>query len=425
MAANTKNRDPLLWRFSLYGFLKNQQYYEPFFLLVLQAKGLSFFQIGLLYSFREICVNVLGVPAGFLADLYGRRSSLLICFSAYIASFLGFALTANLPWLFASMFAFAVGESFRSGTHKSMIFHHLRLSGRESEKTVVYGFTRSWSKIGSAVSSLLSGLLVLFTGSYARIFLFTIPPYLVNMVNVGTYPKALEGEMTAQPKTFSVRAIFGTMVRETRACVGQKDLRGLFVESAVLQAIAKTVKEYLQPLVVASMTGFVLMGPLAKLDQVRRSAFLLGILYFLLNGVAAWASRNAHHFDALERRRTPWLWIAIAIVGALIGFGSATRGVVPGAMAVAIIGFLLLVLMENIWRPLFLDRLDDVSDSKFGSAVLSVEAQFQSLAVMVCAPVVGKVADHFGLPGVGGLVVVMGIATGVFSSLRKSPSPIP
>ncbi len=146
-------KDPLLWRFSLYGFLKNQQYYEPFFFLVLQGKGLSFFLIGLLFSFREICVNVMGIPAGFLADLYGRRRALVLCFGAYILAFLGFALTRGLPCLFLSMFAFAVGESFRSGTHKAMIFHHLRLTGREAEKAIVYGITRSWSKTGSAVSS--------------------------------------------------------------------------------------------------------------------------------------------------------------------------------------------------------------------------------------------------------------------------------
>ena len=132
--------DRLLWRFSLYGFLKNQQYYEPFFLLVLRSKGLSYFQIGLLHSFREIGVNLMGIPAGFLADMRGRRTALVLCFAAYILSFLGFALTTSFPSLLLSMFAFSVGESFRSGTHKAMIFHHLRMSGRESEKAVVYGF---------------------------------------------------------------------------------------------------------------------------------------------------------------------------------------------------------------------------------------------------------------------------------------------
>ena len=410
-------RDPLLWRFSLYGFLKNQQYYEPFFLLVLRAKGLSFFQIGLLYSFREICVNLMGIPAGFLADLKGRRASLLVCFLAYILSFLGFGLLRSFPGLFLSMFAFAVGESFRSGTHKAMIFHHLRLTGRESEKARVYGFTRSWSKAGSALSSLISGLLVLVTGTWSRVFLFAIPPYLVNMLNVGTYPAVLEGE--AQHGKVSVKSAFATMVRETRGCLAHPGQRALFLQSAVLQAMGKTVKDFVQPLAVVALAGWTVAAPVGGLDPVRRSAFVLGLLYFGLNLAAAWASRSAHRFDRVERARVPWLWVAVALSGALVALGSGGHGSPNRATALALAGFVLLVFLENTWRPLFLDRLDEVSDPRFGAAVLSVEAQFASLGVMVCAPLVGWTADRFGLEGVGALVMVVALATGAFCASRK------
>lgn len=419
-------KDPLLWRFSLYGFLKNQQYYEPFFFLVLQGKGLSFFRIGLLFSFREICVNVMGIPAGFLADLYGRRRALVLCFGAYILAFLGFALTQGLPCLFLSMFAFAVGESFRSGTHKAMIFHHLRLTGREAEKAIVYGITRSWSKTGSAVSSLLSGMLVFFTGNFGQIFLWAIPPYLLDMINVGTYPRRLEGEFTGSRPAFSLRANLGTMARETFRCLRNPELRGLFIQSAAIQTAAKTVKDYLQPLVVVSFAGLAIAGRLTtSLDATRRSACLLGLLYFGLNFLAALASRNANRFMRLERGRVPYLWIAVALVGGLIALGSALRAKMAGAIGIAVLGFVLLTLLENVWRPLFMDRLDDVSDSSYGSAVLSVEAQFQSLGIMVCAPLVGKMADRWGLPGVGFFVIALASVVGSHAVLGSKRSKMP
>jgi uncharacterized membrane protein YfcA len=40
----------MLFRFSLYGFLKNQRYFEPFLVLAFLEKGLSFFEIGLLIT---------------------------------------------------------------------------------------------------------------------------------------------------------------------------------------------------------------------------------------------------------------------------------------------------------------------------------------------------------------------------------------
>ena len=44
----------MLFRFSLYGFLKNQRYYDAFLILAFREKGLTFFQIGLLIGFREV-----------------------------------------------------------------------------------------------------------------------------------------------------------------------------------------------------------------------------------------------------------------------------------------------------------------------------------------------------------------------------------
>ena len=43
----------MLVRFSLYGFLKNQRYFEPFIILFFLEKGLSFTQIGLLVLSKQ------------------------------------------------------------------------------------------------------------------------------------------------------------------------------------------------------------------------------------------------------------------------------------------------------------------------------------------------------------------------------------
>ena len=146
----------MIFRFSLYGFLRNQRYFEPFLILAFLQVGLSFFEIGLLIAFRELWVNVLEIPSGAIADLYGRRRSLIFSFAAYIVGFLTFGFTDQFTFFFAAMFFLAIGDAFRTGTHKAMIFTWLRLEGRSDERTRIYGYTRSWSKIGSAVSALIA-----------------------------------------------------------------------------------------------------------------------------------------------------------------------------------------------------------------------------------------------------------------------------
>ncbi|MBT4735493.1 MAG: MFS transporter, partial [Candidatus Marinimicrobia bacterium] len=96
----------MLFRFSLYGFLKNQRYFEPFLMLAFVEKGLSFLQIGVLFAFREVCVNLFEIPSGAVADLYGRRRAMVVSFAAYIVSLATFAMSTNVAWLFAAMFTY-------------------------------------------------------------------------------------------------------------------------------------------------------------------------------------------------------------------------------------------------------------------------------------------------------------------------------
>jgi len=101
----------VLVRFSLYGFLKNQRYFEPFLVLFFLDQGLSFTQIGLLVAVRELSANLLEIPSGALADLYGRRRAMVSSFAAYILSFLVFAGGTIFIHFALAMFLYAFGDA--------------------------------------------------------------------------------------------------------------------------------------------------------------------------------------------------------------------------------------------------------------------------------------------------------------------------
>ena len=172
MAGFVKNRQ--YYKFSLYGFLKNLRFFDAFFILFLVAKGLPYTQIGILYAVREIVINVLEVPSGFVADAYGRKNALLGSFLAYIASFAIFYFSGGFNLFLLAFVFYGIGDAFRTGTHKAMIMDYLKINHWEDQKFDYYGHTRSWSQIGSAVSSLIAGLLVFYTGNYTNIFLYSI-----------------------------------------------------------------------------------------------------------------------------------------------------------------------------------------------------------------------------------------------------------
>jgi len=115
------NKDPQFYKFSLYGFLKNLNFSDPFIILFFVQEGLSYASIGLLFSVKAILVNVLEIPSGIFADGYGKRRAMILCFLAYIGSFIVFFFFHGFPFFLLAMAFFAFGEAFRTGTHKSFI----------------------------------------------------------------------------------------------------------------------------------------------------------------------------------------------------------------------------------------------------------------------------------------------------------------
>ena len=379
----------MIFRFSLYGFLRNQRYFEPFLILAFLQVGLSFFEIGLLIAFRELCVNVLEIPSGAIADLYGRRRSLILSFGAYVVGFLTFGFTDQFAFFFAAMFFLAVGDAFRTGTHKAMIFTWLRLQGRSDERTRVYGYTRSWSKIGAAVSALIAAAFVLATDSYTLVFFLAAVPYIGNIINFLGYPAELEGEpeLRAGPRQVLVH-----MRGSLRAAFGAGGLRRLVLESMGFEGVFHAVKDYLQPILVAASVGAASGIALSDdLSEVQQSALLIGPVYFVLHMLSSAASRNAHRVAAAagsEDGAARWMWGTAAVLFAVI----LAAGLVD-VPAVLILAFIGLSALQDLWRPVLIARFDEHSNEAQGATVLSIESQARRFATMILAPLMGLAVD--------------------------------
>jgi MFS family permease len=380
----------MLKRFCLYGFLKNQQYYEPFLILAFLEKGLSFTLIGLLIGFREICVNVLEVPTGAIADVVGRRRSMVFSFLAYIGAFSIFGLSRQVWPLFAAMGFFSMGEAFRTGTHKAMIFDWLARQGRATQKTKVYGFTRSWSKLGSALSAVIAPVLVIVFRSYSVVFLACIPLYLVNVVNFLTYPAYLDGD---EGGARNVGRILATLRSSLSESVRSRPLRRLFAESMGFEGLFKVTKDYVQPVVRAAAVALPLFVGLA-LAEKQRTALLIGVVYCVLNLLSSYASRHADtvaRAAGSEQKAARWLWRVNFVV-----FGVLTAGLLVGTYGtlVAVAAFVALSVIQNFWRPILISRFADRASPSRTATVLSIESQAKSLFAAVVAPLLGLAVDR-------------------------------
>ena len=384
-------KDRMFRKFSLYGFLKNLRFFEPFILLFFRDADLSFFQIGVLFSIRDVATNLLEVPTGVYADTFGRRRSMVMAFVAYILSFILFFLLPGFAFYALAMILFAFGEAFRTGTHKALILEHLKLHGMQHLKVEYYGRTRAASQLGSALNSLVAAALVFTTGNYRYIFVASILPYVIDLVNLATYPKELDGEL--------VRLRKGEIGEQLRSTL--KTFAGVLRDPLAMRAILnssgfdsffKATKEYLQPILKALAIS---LPVLVLLDDTKRSALIIGAVYFGIYILTSYASRSAASFGRRFKSISQGINVTF-VIGAvcLFGAGLATRWQLD---VLAILVFLALYLLHNVRRPMNVALISDQISNRVMAAGLSAESQFTTILMAILSPILGALADRFGV----------------------------
>lgn len=393
-------KDSMFYRFSLYGFLKNLRFFDPFILLIFRSYGLTYLQIGILYSIREVAANILEIPTGVVADSFGRRRVMVAAFLFYIASFLMFYFFEDMVFLSLAMVLFAFGEAFRSGTHKALILEYLNIKGINDLKVAYYGLTRSASQFGSAVNALIAAGLVFYTGSYRVMFLAATVPYFLDLLNVISYPKILDGKYQRIRKA-EVWNRINTTLGEFRQIFYEKSFLRALLNSSSFAGVFKSAKDYLQPILAALALSVALLN---NLEDTRREAVIIGLVYFGIYILTSLASRRAYQFSERFSSLSKAVNISYIFgIGFLILSGVMTQLQI---ILVAVICFIGLFLINNIRRPINVGIISDQISSQVMASGLSTEAQFTTLFSALFAPLLGLLVDSF---GVGSGIAIIGL----------------
>jgi MFS family permease len=377
-------KDRQYFKFCLYGFLKNLRFFDAFFILFLIQKGLSFTQIGMLYAVREITINVFEIPSGIIADIFGRKTALAGSFLIYIVSFIVFYSSANF-WLFFSAFVFyGMADSFRTGTHKGMIMRYLEINNWQNQKINYYGHTRSWSQKGSALSALLAGLLVFFSGNYQYIFLFSIIPYLMNFGLILSYPYELN--KAHKNKNLGFKAAFKAVIKVLK----QPKVIKIINTASIHTAYLKAIKDYIQPLM---LQVIVLVPVFYGLDVEKKNGLFIGLIYFVIYLITSKASQLASKFAQRDKKH-------IAYRTLIMGFGF---GLMSGLFyhyslwVLSLVAFIGIYVVENIRKPVLTGFITEEVPNDILASVISVQSQLKTIMTAIIAFVFGLCADYFGI----------------------------
>lgn len=405
-------KDRQYFKFCLYGFLKNLRFFEPFLFIFFLQKDLTYLEIGSLYAIREIAINIFEIPSGVIADALGRRLTLASTFMVYIISFLIFFIGQGF-WLFAmAMLFYALADAMRSGINKALIVSYLVRTGQAGLRVDYYGHTRSWSQFGSAISSLLAGVLVFFNENLNTIFLFSIVPYIIDFFNVMSYPKYLDEQPVKKLNTRQKIAATGKLFMQA---LRSRLLLKTLVNASIYGGYYKSLKDFIQPFLKSSIMVVPLF--LALTDHQKLSV-LLGVTYFLMFLASAYASRHAEPIK--NKAGSPVkLLNATLIVGIILGVISGLLMTYLIYPLIIILMFIFLLLLENLRKPSAVAEITTIGQAEVHASVLSVMSQLTSIFTAVFAVIIGLIADVYGLSW--GILAVSLLMLVVYPLVRLKP----
>ena len=156
------------------------------------------------------------------------------------------------------------------------------------------------------------------------------------------------------------------------------------------------------------------------LEDKRRSALVIGLVYFVIYLFTSYASRSAAGFS--QRFRSLGRAINLTFLAGAAFLFVAGLATWSNMAWLAILVFLLFYVLHNLRRPMNVSFISDKISNRVMASGLSVESQFTTLLTAIFAPILGWCADLFGV-GTALMILAAGVLL-LFIIVRVDEKPV-
>lgn len=357
------NVNKLLWLNFSWMFLLIQAIMVPYF----QSRGLSMTEIFLVQAIFSLTLCVLDVPAGYLSDRLGRRSTLML--ASIFKGLGGVLLALARDWTgFAAAYALiGVANSLYSGTDVALLYESQEALPRaQSEPSGLFGRRVFYAQLGFAAAAIFGGLL-----SHISLELTV----LLNSV-FAWIPLLISYRLTEAPRRL-------TPPRSHRAHLGRVYAAVWRDTAAPRRVVAASILYGAAPM----LALFAFQG-LWKEARLPFAAFGLLTAAYSLSGAAA------GRYSARLQRRIGGRGVCL-LLGVLPLAGFLGAGLAPVFIAVALGA--LVEMGQGLTQSYLKEKFNAAVDSDIRATANSVVSLGARLLAAAAGPLLGVLADRRGL----------------------------
>lgn len=276
---------------------------------LLALRGFSMFEIGMLESIFHIVSSSFEIPSGVVADVFGRKKTMVL---ASLVSFVSglFMILSNNFWSVAFAIGFsALSYNLESGTREALAYDSLKFAGQEEKYNRFTSTEMMLYRITSSTATLCAGF-ALWLG-YRKAYAFDIVFSLIaigiacslNEVSVSNDENTDNKENNNPNANKNAKIVnrFKNVITESwHFMIINKKARSIMVINALIGAVSTLVLFFLQ----------------AKLPLAGLNDALLGPALFVMGLGAAFGAKAAGFFPKWKYKK----YIIISSIGVIFAF---------------------------------------------------------------------------------------------------------
>jgi MFS family permease len=333
----------------------------PIIIIFFGDHGLSLTEIMILQATYSLFVALFEIPSGFFADIYGRRSSLII---GTILTFLGyimFSFFSGFSGFLIGEILLGIGASLISGADSAILYDTLLELKEDKDYTKIEGKCYGIGNFSEAIAGVLGGFLALYS--------INLPVYVQTFVIFFSIPIAYS---LVEPKsTYKLAKSFNSIllvVKET--FLYHNKLKWYIIYSSAMGVGTLSIAWFVQPFLLELDTPLVYYG----------------IIWASLNIIAGITS----YYSYIFKSHNLLIYISLLMFISFICLG----------LNITVYGFIFIVfiyIIRGIITPNLRNLININSTSERRATVLSLRNFIIRISFALIAPVLGYITDLYSI----------------------------
>lgn len=343
--------------------------FMPIIWLFYKENGLSIKDLFLIQSIYSITIALIEIPSGYVADVLGRKKSIIIgTFFGFLGMII-YATSYGFEGFLVAALSLGIGQSFISGSDTALMYDSLLELNRKKDFIKLEGRTISMGNLAEAVAGFI-GAYFLTQSTYRTPFYYQVGIAFIGFLVAFTLVEPITQKISnGKSKPWgNIKKIIHYALIENSA------LRLCIFYSALMGTATLTIAWFSQPI----------------LDYLAIEGKYNGIIFGVLNLAVASTAYFAHTIENKVKTKVLLIGILLLICG--------TYFILYQHLAIWSLGLLLIFyLTRGIATPILRDYQNRFTPSEMRATVMSIRSFMIRALFAIISPLIGYVAEVYSL----------------------------